>query len=175
MKEKGHVMVMYVDDGTIILEADSRVELEEKGQAAMDVVSGWCRQVKMKLSAQKTTMLLIKGALDIRRPPGIKVDGTSLKMNEEARILGVVVNQRLDFASHVRYVSQKAVQLFQILRRVATAQYAIEMNVAKTICRGEGRGVRGNRGSWMRATPTPSFPILVRSAAVSMADLPRLT
>ncbi|CAB0007509.1 unnamed protein product, partial [Nesidiocoris tenuis] len=141
MKEEGHKMVMYADDGTIILEAESRAELEERGQAAMEVVSEWCRQVKMKLSAQKTTMLLVKGALDNRRPPKIKVDGTSLKMAEEARILGVVVDQRLGFASHVRYVSQKAVQLFQILRRVARAQYAIEMEVAKTIYRGAYEGI----------------------------------
>ncbi|CAB0018288.1 unnamed protein product, partial [Nesidiocoris tenuis] len=141
MKEKGHVMIMYADDGTIILEADSRLELEEKGQAAMDVVSGWCRQAKMRLSAQKTTMLLIKGTLDIRRPPRIKVEGTTLRMTEEARILGVVVDQRLGFASHVRYVSQKATQLFQILRRVARAQYAIEMDVAKTIYRGAYEGI----------------------------------
>ncbi|KAG5869291.1 hypothetical protein JTB14_028630 [Gonioctena quinquepunctata] len=55
--------VAYADDLLILVEAESRRELERKGDNVLDIVHMWCGKVKLKISVEKTTYNLIKGQL----------------------------------------------------------------------------------------------------------------
>ncbi|BES87390.1 Reverse transcriptase (RNA-dependent DNA polymerase) [Nesidiocoris tenuis] len=97
MKERNAKIYMYADDGTLVIKGNSRKELERKGQEAINIVQAWCKEVKMRLSATKTVMTLIKGRLDTERPPALKVDGARIRYEKVTRILGLLVDEMLSF------------------------------------------------------------------------------
>ena len=56
----------------------------------------------MKLSASKTKAILIKGNLDIERPPRLKVDGDRVGVQQTVRILGLYLDNKLNFMNHIK-------------------------------------------------------------------------
>lgn len=85
----GFKLVAFADDVVIIISGNSRKELEEKGTMAINEADNWCSNCKMKLSKTKTVMMLLKGKLDVGRPPSIKLTGKQISLVEEFRYLGV--------------------------------------------------------------------------------------
>ena len=65
--------VAYMDDLLIIISENSRAQIETAGQIVIGIIEEWCEKKKLILSAQKTEMILLKGTLNSRRPPTLKL------------------------------------------------------------------------------------------------------
>ena len=50
--------------------------------------------------------------------PDIKLDGTSIKVADEAKFLGVVFDRRLTFRAHVKYLKTVCGKALNVLRVV---------------------------------------------------------
>ena len=82
-------------------------------------------------SASKTSAILIKGKLDVERPPILQVDGDRVGVQQTVRILGVYLDNKLNFMCHINYVTSKASGFFQKMRRILKEQHAAD---ARTLC-----------------------------------------
>lgn len=60
----GLQIVAYADDAAILVEADSRDDLERRGNAALVEVGRWAHLNKLSVSTTKSTSILLKGNLD---------------------------------------------------------------------------------------------------------------
>lgn len=126
----------FADDKVIIIHGTSRSDLERKGQIAIDFMLDWCRRNRMKLSAEKSVLLQLKGKFNHRRPPLIKVENKNLKMVTSTKYLGVDIDERLGVTSHVARVSEKAKTISHALRRVARERWGLKPKTLSVIYKG---------------------------------------
>lgn len=128
--------IAYADDLIVLVYGNSRNEIQAKGQWVTDTIVAWCSEIKLELSASKTEMLLVKGTLDIRRPPIIKIGGQTLKLKPSVKYLGVHFGTRLNIKPHVEYLSVKCKRMFDNLSHVARNTWGLGHRVMHAYYRG---------------------------------------
>lgn len=64
----GNNFVAYAYDLLVVIERDSRQELEVKDQELANLISNWFRSVKLELSVQKIERIVFKCGMINRSP-----------------------------------------------------------------------------------------------------------
>lgn len=147
----GNSFVAYADDLLVLIEGDSRREVEKNGQVVVDKILSWCRLAKLKISEQKTEAILLRCSelqrapigrrggdrpdrkrkttakkVDfVSRPPTIKVGKTSIRFKDRVRYLGIHFNRNLGVRDHCRYLENKVTTLFNRIGSVARAEWGL--------------------------------------------------
>ncbi|KAK2574822.1 hypothetical protein KPH14_012975, partial [Odynerus spinipes] len=96
----------YADDILFLIKGNSRKEIENLAEQVIRYVEDWCCAHKLKVSETKTVAMLVKGKLTGRYPT-IKMNGKSIKYADEIKYLGIMIDNKLNFISHVKYVRNK--------------------------------------------------------------------
>lgn len=102
----------YADDVLLIAAAKDAPSLQAAVGKALDLVTGWGRSVKLEFGMSKTKALAFsKKASTI----SVTMNGITIPFVKQFRLLGVMVDDRLNFNKHVRFAIDKASRLFQRL------------------------------------------------------------
>lgn len=67
-----------MDNVTVLIETESRNEIELKGQVATQIITNWCLD-KLKMNPKKTKALLLLGKINSNSPPKIPVDADVIR------------------------------------------------------------------------------------------------
>ena len=76
-----------------------------------------CKDLGLKISARKTKAMLFRSKSHF--PFQIKIQGSSIEWVNEFRYLGVIVDRRLTFSSHVKNVKHRANQRLNLMRCIS--------------------------------------------------------
>lgn len=128
--------IAYADDEVIIVTGNSREELQEKGQKAIDEVLAWCRTHKMQLATEKCEMILaktVKNALISRCSPKIQIKGKSIKRVNNYKYLGITFSTKMQVKEHVQNIADKTKQFFNNLAKVARRDWGLGFKALRTI------------------------------------------
>lgn len=115
--------IAYADDLLLIIDANSRRELENKSNEVLIRVNDWMNKVKLTISDSKTTYSLIKGNLE--RDPIIKIRGKTIKRKMETRYLGIIIDEQKLFTKHMNCVCEKATKIMHSIASLAQKEYRI--------------------------------------------------
>ena len=126
----------YADDVAVLVFANSRAQLAERGQKVIDTLRQWCCEHKMAISQTKTEAVLLKGNLDEERPPQMSLGERRLRLVPKVKYLGVMIDRSLRFHSHARYVASRGVALMRAMQKLARANWGLRFPVMITIYRG---------------------------------------
>lgn len=118
-------VIAYADDVAFMIKANSRLELETMGNRATEALHEWCLNNKLKISETKTRALLVKGKLDIKRPPGIKIYGKTVKFVEKHKYLGIIIDAKLTFLPHLKWNREKITKYMMKVKRHAHEEWGI--------------------------------------------------
>lgn len=121
--------VAYADDLAILIKGSSRLELERTGTKAIEKINEWCVSHKLNISASKTTAIMMKGKLDKERMPRLKIGQQNIRFVSEVRYLGVLIDSKLNFVAHVKYLREKLTKFIMQIRRVAREEWGLKKNV----------------------------------------------
>lgn len=134
--QNGEEPIAFADDLIVLVSGNSRNEIEIKGNKITQALSDWSKKQKLELSRKKSEMILLKGFLDIKRPPTIKIEDTSLKMKNKVRYLGVHFGTRLNITPHIEHITAKARNLFAGLTKLAREHWGLTTKTIRTIYKG---------------------------------------
>jgi len=112
-------IIAYVDDLAILIRANSRREIEGLGTKVIHKIENWCTLCKLKISAAKTIAMTVKGKFNRERPPMFKIDSINIKYGSEIRYLSLILDERLNFVQHDKYLRNKLINLVMSIRRIA--------------------------------------------------------
>lgn len=104
-------IIVYADDVVALIKCASRLDIERTVVALMNVIVDWCSMHKLKLAAEKTVAMLVKGRLDRNRSPVVKIYEKKVKFMDETKYLGVILDDRLNFVSYAKYIRNKLVKI----------------------------------------------------------------
>lgn len=125
--------VAYADDLMVPIPGNSRRELEVEGNRITRVIEEWCHGYKLTLSQSKSEMLLVKGFLDIKRPPTIRIGSGTIRMKKEVKYLGVAFGPRLNVTPHINAITTKAKNTFHSLARIASKNWGLNYQTLSTL------------------------------------------
>lgn len=123
----------YADDLACVIKGNTRVEITRQADKVMEIINKWCRIHRLKISASKTVAMLVKGNMDERHLPTIKIDGKNVKYVENSKYLGVIIDKRMNFIAHARYLRAKVSQFVFSIKRVAAERWGIKSNILKVL------------------------------------------
>lgn len=135
----GFGVIAYADDCVVVVEGDSRRELEGRGARLAAILEEWSGGHKLTFSTSKSEIMLLKGRLE--RPPIVKMGGASIPYKKAVRYLGVTFQERLGLASHAEAVATKADAAFQKVARLAGKEWGLRTGDLRVIYRGLFLGI----------------------------------
>lgn len=110
-------LVAYADDLAIIALGRTEEELEMKANTTLEIVGGWMRDNKLAVAPAKSEAMVISGR-KVCRPIKIKFGNQEITQKNIIKYLGVVLDRKLNFHSHIDYVTAKAEKTVAALSRI---------------------------------------------------------
>jgi hypothetical protein len=72
----------------------------DRMQGALNCVENWCREKGLSVNANKATMVLFTNNKKIGSFYNPTLFGTELRMTDQVKYLGVILNKKLDWKAH---------------------------------------------------------------------------
>ena len=110
--------ILYADDANIIITGSNIQEIISKIDHLTDVLIKWVYSNGLALNLKKTCyMVFSKRRVDLSSLQ-VKIDNTPIERKTEARFLGVIVDDKLKWASHIRAVKSKMSRFIGIMFKI---------------------------------------------------------
>ena len=124
-----HSVIAYADDIAILVEADSRKEIEDKTRIIMIRVKQWCDNNKLTISTEKTKYIIFKSKLE--RNPTIKYNNEPIKSVKSFKYLGITIDEKLNFEEHIENIKSRIVKVGNKLATIANNKYGLPIRLLK--------------------------------------------
>ena len=126
-------VIAYADDLACVIKGDTRSEILTYSKIVMKILAEWCNSYKLKISDKKTVAAMFKGNLDESRLAVIKINGRNIKFIGKVKYLGVIVDKKLNFLDHAKYLRTKIMQHVCMIKRIALERWGIKLHVQKVL------------------------------------------
>jgi hypothetical protein len=109
--------IMYADDANIIITGKSVAEVNEMFNDLSASLLNWVDSNGLKLNLGKTNyMIFSRQKIDI--PRGMSIANRKIERKNEARFLGVILDDKLAFSTHIRTLKSKMSRYVGIMYRL---------------------------------------------------------
>ena len=97
----------YADDLACVIKANTRKEITNHGTKLIELINKWCRSHHLRMSTSKTVAMLVKGSMNEKHLPTLKINGKNVKYVNTVKYLGVILDRRLTFVAHATISQNK--------------------------------------------------------------------
>lgn len=108
--------IAFADDLAIVLEGRSMNELQKTFEGAVLVIENWCRSAGLRLSVEKSQILNLGKCEPVQCD--LTIDGKQVPVSDKIKYLGVMLDARLEWNEHIRYIEQKANKVVEVIHRM---------------------------------------------------------
>lgn len=77
--------------------------------------------------------MLVKGRLDSSRLPILKIDTSNIKFTTETKYLGIVIDSKMNFIMHAKYLRNKITNFIMSVRRIAREKWGIKRHIIEVL------------------------------------------
>lgn len=111
-------MIGYADDTLILAEAGDPNVVTARANIQLGLVLNRIKRLGLTIAAQKTEVVCFAGRNRIERTPILEVEGTSVVAKRNMKYLGVMLDDKLNFGSHLDYSENKVGRITRSLIRL---------------------------------------------------------
>ncbi|XP_072948186.1 uncharacterized protein [Epargyreus clarus] len=122
----------FADDIVLVFSSAKIETLENSANNALTDVVKWGTRNKLSFAAHKTNALLITKKLKYE-PPKLYMSGTRLHLVKEMKLLGLIIDNKLTFKSHVAATCKKAADIYKQLACAAKVTWGLNTEIVRTI------------------------------------------
>ena len=110
---------LYADDSTLIIQGNTKEELQDKANEQLAGIRNWLNANKVCLNLNKTSYMVISNRNSIRQSEfDIKIDNLPITRTESTKILGIILDDHLSFKQHINNVTIKVSKFLYILYKL---------------------------------------------------------
>uniref|UniRef100_A0A023EQZ1 Putative rte ele1 orf1-h 1e-60-j 4 n=1 Tax=Aedes albopictus TaxID=7160 RepID=A0A023EQZ1_AEDAL len=164
----GVKIVGFADDITLVVVGESLEAVEILATEAVDAVENWMQRKKLSIAHQKTELVLISNCKVVQKA-AIIVGEHAIDSKRELKHLGVMIDDRLNFNSHVDYACGKAAKAITALSRIMPNNSAISSSKRRLLASVSTSILRYASPAWATATKTRRNRVQVCSTHRLMA------
>lgn len=114
---EGVEIVGFADDIVLTVMGDSKEQVEVRSYRAIGTVVQWMTEHKLKIAHHKTEMVLVSNCKQIGTAH-VEFDGCVTSSKRQVKYLGVMIDDRLNFNSHIDYICGKASRSQSAIARI---------------------------------------------------------
>ena len=127
---------MYADDLLLYTrQADPHlalVRLEE----AVGLLTTWLRELGLSISIPKCQLCFFTRARSDLHKIVMRVDGCEIRCQDSLKYLGVVLDARLTWMPHIKYIAGKAMRAVGVLKALSRVSWGVSPSLLLTVYRG---------------------------------------
>ena len=111
--------ILYADDTNIFYSCDNISELCNVVNKELEQVVEWFRANRLSVNTNKTCYLIFGSRFKLRsiNNCSIVLDGTIIKRSNSAKFLGIIVDDKLTWYDHIKYISGKIAKNIGLIKR----------------------------------------------------------
>ena len=109
--------IMYADDANIIITGNSIDEINEKFNKLSMALLSWVDTNGLKLNLKKTHFMIFSRQ-KVAIPRGLFIANTKIERKSEARFLGVIMDEKLNFTQHIHALKSKMLRYVGVMYRL---------------------------------------------------------
>ena len=111
---------LYADDSTMFKSGFDLSEIQSHLQTNLDNIARWCTYNNMSLHPKKTKCMIIGSKHMLQRSDqlSLKVNGTNLDNVNVQKVLGVFVDNNLNWHAHIDYVCKQINNKISLLKHI---------------------------------------------------------
>lgn len=112
----GTYIQAFADDLVVLVEFKARNEAEEKGNIVLKAIDQWARHHGIALNRDKSEFMIV-GKQYGSHPPCIMFGKEKIRTVKEMKLLGVIIDNKLTFLPHLKYIKDKITEVTYHLNR----------------------------------------------------------
>ena len=109
---------LFADDSCIFKSGYNLKLITDKIQENLNCLQTWCNNWGFNISLEKTSVVLFTHRRE-SLPETLKLCGGSIKEVKTARFLGVIFDQKLNWNSHISYITEKCKKRLNFMRMIS--------------------------------------------------------
>jgi RNA binding protein fox-1 len=164
----GVEIVGFADDIVMMVTGESLEEVEVLATEAIRRVARWLQNAKLQIAHHKTEILLVSNRRAIQHAE-ITVEELTITSRRELKYLGVMIDDRLNFNSHVDYACEKAAKAISALSRIMPNNAGPISSKRRLLASVSSSILRYGGPAWITALQTQRNRAKLRSTARLMA------
>ena len=129
LNRSGYPTEGYADDIAIIITGKDGTTVSELMQTALDTILTWCDNKGLNINPNKISMVPFTRRRKVDGLKGCTIRDVSIGMAREVKYLGVTLDAKLNWSSHVERVIGKAYKAFWTCRGLVGKKWGISPKV----------------------------------------------
>ena len=110
--------ILYADDANIILTADTIEEINIRLKTLINVLQEWVYSNGLALNVKKTKYMIFSRARNIDLPEPFVISETPIERMHEARFLGVIMDESLNWSKHINAFHTKMSRYIGLMYKI---------------------------------------------------------
>ncbi|CAK1584821.1 unnamed protein product [Parnassius mnemosyne] len=128
---QAHVQA-FADDILIIASNQDGQKLEITLNHTLKIITEWGKKHKLRFAPHKTQSVLITRKQKFHRPL-LKMEEVELQYLDQLKVLGLTIDQNINFKPHLDNVCRKAINIYKMVSRAARANWGLNSDILRTI------------------------------------------
>jgi len=128
----GVQLIGFADDLMALIEAKTIQELEGKANTTLAAIVQLGSKRKLYINPNKTAAVSFTRKLNYNNPR-IIVNGIDIPMVDHFRYLGVIIDRNLNWHTHIKHVTAKAIQFTNQISRISKIRWGFNSRQLKHI------------------------------------------
>ena len=124
----GVEMTAYADDITLVIKDECEPGLYHKAQQVLDYIHKWSIKNKLEISKKKTVMMIVDRTTH-KSKMQLKLCGEPIQQKVQVKILGIIIDSKLTWRAHVKYIIEKAAKVIEIIKRIAAPTWGLNPEI----------------------------------------------
>ncbi|CAH2106387.1 unnamed protein product [Euphydryas editha] len=122
----------FADDVVLVFSSHKTSNLQASAETTLAAVQDWGTCNKLRFAAHKTNAMVITRKLKYDTPI-VHMSGTRLRLVEEIKLLGLIIDSKLTFNAHVSATCKKAADIYKTLACAARVSWGLNGEIIRTI------------------------------------------
>lgn len=100
-------MQAFADDVAILVEGDTRRQLEENSRETLEIFENSCTKQKLTIAHNKSFAIIFSKNNPLARKPQTQMSNKKIKVMDQLKYLGVIIDNRLTWIPHIQSILKK--------------------------------------------------------------------
>ena len=132
LERRGDYCQAFADDVVLVISGETAIDVQRQANAALEHVREWGEVNKLRFAPHKTKAMIITNKLKYDTPL-LSMGGEGIGMSKDIKILGLTIDDKLTFNTHVANICRKALNIYKQLARAAKVEWGISPEITRTI------------------------------------------